>query len=61
MDKKDDHYESCTKLDYYTNYNDKQPPAEAKKRKVEELTAERKDGWVKVYNGHIGTWCWEKE
>ena len=57
----EDFYEGCRKLDYYTNYNDPRPKAQEAKAKEEPHIYERKGGMIKIYNGHIGTYAWEKE
>ena len=60
MRNSDDHYGSYKKLDYYTNFNEQEPPTETRVEGGNKIY-DRKDGWVKVYNGHIGTFVWERE
>lgn len=55
-----DYYGGYRKLDYYTNYND-EPTPRTDDEKVERKIYDRKDGYVKIYNGHMGTFAWEKE
>ena len=52
----DDYYGGYKKLDYYTNYNDQQSLPKNKTDDQEKSPVyERKNGWIKVYNGHIGS------
>ena len=55
----EDYYGSYKRLDYYTNYyNDNKE--EKEEEPVSPVILEEKDGWIKIWNGHVGTFVWER-